>query len=337
MRSLRIGPRIYLIVGLLVVTGIVSYAIASQGMNDVRATYDSAFKERAPVTRVIDGIRATLPDINLQVWTMLVADMPKDFFLQQVKDMDAFKQDMRGYVADWEKNAVKGATAPEETKFKALAATFGPYFAAIDAYDANILVFVNKGDKAARAAAFKSNDTSGAVDTAAQRVEAALADLVKVNEAENRTVQAEAEAEQQAAMTRLGLVIGIMLLVGIAAAMAIAASIIRPLRDAVRFADTVAAGDLSAKIGSHAGGETGELTRAVEAMKESLVERVDQLREVAAVVELAAEGVTSTASDVIAEARSGGNEVLAQKGERLAAQAGNLKSALSAFKGAESE
>lgn len=334
MKNLRIGPKIYIIVSILIVTGILSYLIAAQGMSDIRATYDAASKQRAPVTRVIDDFRAALPDINLQVWTLLVSDMPKSFTKQQVDDMASLKNDIRGFVTDWQKNAVQGASPQEEAKFEALAATIDPYFAAIDAYDANILLFVTKGDKAARAAAFKSND-GGPVDAESQKVEAALGDLIKVNTAQNKKVQAAAEAAQNAAEQRLAVAIGIMIVIGVAVAMAIAASITRPLHEAVQFADTVAAGDLSAKMTAHPGGETGELTRSVEAMKESLVTRVDQLREVAAVVELAADGVSATANDVTSDARASGNEALAAKGEKLASQAGNLRSALSAFKGAD--
>jgi len=68
-------------------------------------------------------------------------------------------------------------------------------------------------------------------------------------------------------------------------------------------------------------------------MKESLVARVDQMREVAATVEIAADGVTGTAAEVIDVAGKAGNEELVTAGEKLAHQAGNLKRALESFKG----
>jgi len=335
MKNLRIGPRIYLIVVLLAMSGAVALFMAYSGMNDIRDTYNRLTSERGTLTIVIDDYRAAMPDVVLQGWTLLVPDTKPDFVDQQNADYQLLKKTFASYADDWMKNS-KAATPAEQAKFEALQPAVDKMWVALDEYMVNITKWHKTGDKAAHDVAFKSNE-SGGVDVTTNDVQTKLAELVKANAAENKKAVAEAADEQQATMTRLGLVIGVILLVGIAAAVAIAASITRPLRDAVRFADTVAAGDLSAKMVSHPSGETGELTRAVEAMKESLVARMDQLREVAAVVELAADGVTSTASDVINDARSSGNEPLAEKGERLAAQAGNLKGALSAFKGADAE
>jgi methyl-accepting chemotaxis protein len=187
------------------------------------------------------------------------------------------------------------------------------------------------GNAADRKAAFDSNN-DGAVDKTTKAVQGVLADMVKINATENAKALAEAEAEQRSAMTRLVLVVGLLTLAGVVFAIAISASITRPLKGAVRFAEAVAHGDYTARVAEHTGGETGELTKAVEEMKESLVGRVEQLHEVAAaVVELAADGVSDTAGDVIDAARASGDADLVSKGERLAKQAGNLKGALSAF------
>jgi methyl-accepting chemotaxis protein len=332
MGNLKIGPRIYVIVAIMVLVGIVAFVMAYQGMNGIRATYDNVTRDRAPVTRVIDNIRAAIPDMNLQVFSVLIPEFPKSFIDQQLTDMGTMEKDYRGFLADWDKNAVKGASPREQKLFEQLKKDSDAWFATIHDYNANIQKWSNTGDASAKAVAFKSND-SGPVDASTKKLQATLAELMKANAAENKTVAAEAVATQSAALQRLALTIGVAVLLGLALAIMIASSITRPVREAVAFADDVATGHLEARIEKHAGGEIGDLTRAVESMKESLVARVDQMREVAATVEIAADGVTDTAAEVIEVAGKAGNEDLVKSGEKLSSQAGNLKRALESFKG----
>jgi methyl-accepting chemotaxis protein len=332
MGNLRIGPRVYIIVAIMVLVGVIAFAMAYQGMNDVRATYDNVTRDRAPVTRVIDNIRAAIPDMNLQVFSVLIPEFPKSFIDQQINDMGTMEKDYRAVLADWDKNGAKGASPKEQKLFTQLKADSDAWFTTIHEYAANIQTWSNTGDAAAKAAAFASND-SGAVDASTKKLQATLALLMKANATENKTVAAEAVAAQDAALMRLALTVGLTLLVGLILAVVIASSITRPVHEAVAFADDVAAGNLSAKIEKHPGGEMGDLTRAIESMKESLVARVEQMREVAATVEIAADGVTDTAAEVIDVAGKAGNADLVMAGEKLAHQAGNLKRALDSFKG----
>lgn len=332
MGNLKIGPRIYVIVAIMVLVGVIAFAMAYQGMNDVRATYDNVTRDRAPVTRVIDNIRAAIPDMNLQVFSVLIPEFPKTFIDQQLTDMGTMEKDFRAILADWDKNATKGASPKEQQLFTQLKGDADAWFTAIHEYNAQITTWSNTGDASAKAAAFASND-SGAVDATTKKLQATLTELMKANVAENKTVAAEAVAAQDAALMRLAIIVGIALLIGVVIAVMIASSITRPVHGAVAFADDVAAGNLAAKIEKHPGGEIGDLTRAVESMKESLVARVDQMREVAATVEIAADGVTGTAAEVIEVAGKAGNKDLVSAGEKLASQAGNLKKALDSFKG----
>lgn len=327
---MKIGPKIYVVVALLIVTGLVAIGIAYQGMNEIRNTYDKAFTSRAPITRVIENFRSTLPDSKLQVWSVLVPDLTKEFLDQQLNDMSVLKKSFSDYEADWAKNA-GAATPAEQQKFAVLKAATDKMWVAIDEYTVWMKYWSSTHDAAARQKALVSNDT-GAVDSTTKDVETALADLVKVNTAENKKAVAEAASEQRSAMTNLFLAVGITVVVGLALSVLIAGSITGPLKKAVAFADAVAAGDLEAKIPTHGTGEIGELTKAIEAMKESLVDRVNQMREVAATVELAAEGVSATAADVLSDAKASGNDALAAKGEKLASQANNLVSALKPLK-----
>jgi nitrogen fixation/metabolism regulation signal transduction histidine kinase len=332
MGNLKIGPRVYVIVAIMALVGAIAFGMAYQGMNDVRATYDNVTRDRAPVTRVIDNIRAAIPDMNLQVFSVLIPEFPKTFIDQQITDMGTMEKDFRAVLADWDKNAANGASPKEQKLFEQLKTDSDAWFTTIHEYNANIVKWSTTGDASFKATAFASND-SGAVDASTKKLQATLDLLMKANVAENKTVAAEAVATQDAALTRLAVTVGLTLLVGLVIAIMIASSITRPVHDAVAFADNVAAGNFDAKITKHAGGEIGDLTRAVESMKESLVARVEQMREVAATVEIAADGVTDTAAEVIDVAGKAGNKDLVTAGEKLSHQAGNLKRALGSFKG----
>jgi methyl-accepting chemotaxis protein len=64
----------------------------------------------------------------------------------------------------------------------------------------------------------------------------------------------------------------------VALAVAISRSITRPIGEAVRIAQTVAAGDLTARIAATRGDETGQLLAALKAMNENLARVVTQVR-----------------------------------------------------------
>jgi methyl-accepting chemotaxis protein len=83
------------------------------------------------------------------------------------------------------------------------------------------------------------------------------------------------------------------LLCGIACAYAIARSITRPLIEAVRVAQTVATGDLTVRIGSHAQDETGQLLHALREMSDNLKGIVGEVR--------ASSEMIATASSQIAQ------------------------------------
>ena len=67
-------------------------------------------------------------------------------------------------------------------------------------------------------------------------------------------------------------------LIGIVFSWMLSAGITRPLRDAVKVAQTVANGDLTHKIEAHSEDETGQLLRALKEMNESLYRTVSQVR-----------------------------------------------------------
>ncbi|MFO6421428.1 methyl-accepting chemotaxis protein [Hylemonella sp. W303a] len=117
--------------------------------------------------------------------------------------------------------------------------------------------------------------------------------------------RAHATAEQSQWALSGGATLAVLL--GMVLAMAVARSIVRPMRDAVDVTQRIADGDLTVRIESQARDETGELLRALGAMS-------DRLRSVVAEVRTGVEAV-STASQEIAT----GNADLSARTEQTAA------------------
>lgn len=112
--------------------------------------------------------------------------------------------------------------------------------------------------------------------------------LVQIDSAHQATLLAEW-------VTAL-LLLAIALFMGIS----ITGSIRTELNAAVATSSAIAGGDLSAKFAAHPSDEIGDLTRSVEKMRDSLVTRIDTLKEVGATVGVMADDVNSTAGDVVA-------------------------------------
>ncbi|MDM0027341.1 methyl-accepting chemotaxis protein [Variovorax saccharolyticus] len=112
-------------------------------------------------------------------------------------------------------------------------------------------------------------------------VRATLAALDEMAAHENRLSEKamdEAAAEyRQARKLMLGLG-GFAILMGAAIAWFITRSITRPIGEAVKIAETVAAGDISSRIEVHSKDETGRLMQALKEMNSSLVKIVGEVR-----------------------------------------------------------
>ena len=89
---------------------------------------------------------------------------------------------------------------------------------------------------------------------------------------------AEAGEMAHGARTLLLLLSGIAVVLAVGVAWLLTRSITLPIAEAVRVAETVAAGDLTSAIGSSKRDETGQLLRALQAMNGNLVRIVDQVR-----------------------------------------------------------
>jgi methyl-accepting chemotaxis protein len=145
---------------------------------------------------------------------------------------------------------------------------------------------------------------------AADAYEAAVADLVKLQQDSIDATAKEIRANNQASMRMIGLLAVAAVVLGAACSWLLAAGITRPIRQAVELAETVAAGDLTRTIEAHTQDETGALLRALRNMNDSLVRIVGQVR-----------GGTDTIANASSEI-SAGNLDLSTRTEQ---QAGSLE------------
>jgi methyl-accepting chemotaxis protein len=139
-------------------------------------------------------------------------------------------------------------------------------------------VSVMDAKKAGDAATAERLYTEG-FEPAAQAYSAALQDLLAL---QRKTIDQmkdviQADFEQRA---RLSLLLnGLMLVLGVLAAVAITRSITRPLKDAVRVAEAVAGGDLTSGFDRQRRDEVGHLMSALQTMNDGLVRVVSEVQQ----------------------------------------------------------
>ncbi|MCD2511681.1 methyl-accepting chemotaxis protein [Comamonas endophytica] len=110
-------------------------------------------------------------------------------------------------------------------------------------------------------------------------IQSKLEALDKINEARTESINARGDELFEAARWWIiGLLTGSVLL-GFALALGIARAVSRPLQNAVKLAQQVAAGNLASRIEVHSRDETGQLLQALQDMNASLQRIVGQVRQ----------------------------------------------------------
>lgn len=120
----------------------------------------------------------------------------------------------------------------------------------------------------------------------------------------------DARNAERIANTDAMLLLGLALVSSVAAALIgglVARSITRPVDEAVRLAQAVAAGDLTTRIDAHSNDETGQLLRALKTMNDNLLQMIGSVRH-------ASDSIATGATQVAA-----GSQDLSQRTEEQAA------------------
>ncbi|HEX7867013.1 MAG TPA: methyl-accepting chemotaxis protein [Variovorax sp.] len=125
-----------------------------------------------------------------------------------------------------------------------------------------------------------------------------LAQLVKHNED-----RAQEEAEESNATFTAGSMLiasgtGLAIVLAVLLSWSVARGIAVPLKDAVRLAEAIAAGDLTQRLNSDSKDEVGDLLRALAAMRDNLVQTLTGMRESSDSVATASAQIASGNSDL---------------------------------------
>jgi methyl-accepting chemotaxis protein len=143
--------------------------------------------------------------------------------------------------------------------------------------------YTDAKDKAVKARADGDAEESARILTqeympASKAYEQELAHLVSMQQAQIDTTAREIDQANGTSTRLMALGAVVAVLFGAACSWMLTRSIVRPIRDAVAVAETVASGDLTHAIEAHGKDETGALLRALRHMNDSLVAIVSQVR-----------------------------------------------------------
>jgi HAMP domain-containing protein len=149
----------------------------------------------------------------------------------------------------------------------------------------------NSGTAASRSRATKASaqEAIGAQGTLLEQQVSDLAQSYLIVGQDASGAIAEATAESRRVIVAA---IGALILVTLSLGLWLYISSVPSLRRAENFAKRVAEGDPTASIGKHSSSEIGTMTRSVEEMKDTLVRRMDGMREMADVVWVVASDLT---------------------------------------------
>ena len=265
LTNLKLGPRLALGYGLICLALIASLVA---GLNALRASnaraneiIQSDMLKIELSNMVFDNTNA----IGIALRNLLLNDDPADAAAQYGVIAKARKD-----IASDNARLDTLITTPEaKMHFSKVVETGGTYLRG----QAQLVELIKSGDEQA-ARAFLTSTLRPAFGIYKEALKAQLDNF------NAQLAQASAAANDQYATTR-NLVLGLGLLTLLAAAglsFFITRSVTRPLQEALRIANTVAAGDLTARIESHGNDETGQLLQALKAMNASLVNVVSEVR-----------------------------------------------------------
>ncbi len=124
-----------------------------------------------------------------------------------------------------------------------------------------------------------------------------LAELQSVVEADIDTARQDAQETQVGAFSVMGVILVVSFLAAIGIGWFVSRQITVPLRRAVRFAETIASGDLSTRMHARAGDELGDLAKALNEM-------TDKLSTIIGMIKISSDDLASAAEEISATTRS---------------------------------
>ncbi|WP_299037231.1 methyl-accepting chemotaxis protein [uncultured Pseudokineococcus sp.] len=175
----------------------------------------------------------------------------------------------------------------------ALEDTYGTYLADISAF-----VDLAVADQAAALA--RQDEVQVANDRTDEVVGAAVDSFTEDRQARTAQVEAALSALRYTVLVVASVVVVALLALGVA----VSRSIVRPLRQAVATLERVAAGDLTARLGSTSADEVGQMARALDTTVETLSGAMSTIAASSTALAAAAEELSATSQQITGVAQS---------------------------------
>ena len=265
LKNLKISTRLAAAFGALTALLLAVIATAAYQMGNMNGSTEEITKNWLPSVELVNQMNTNTSDVRI---TELTHVMNTDS-----KAMDAVEKDMAQVLALYQKNHeayVKLISSDEERRLYAeFAADWKQYMALHE-----VIIAHSRKNENDQARKLIEGDGRKLFDSASAR----LMKLVNLNHA--GADAASATSEKSYATARAVMLAAALLAVVIAGAAAwwLIRSITAPLNQAVKALDTVASGDLTAKIHVTSTDETGQMLSALKRMQTSLAKIVAQVR-----------------------------------------------------------
>ena len=265
MKNLRIGARLAVGFALVLILMTAITAIGIWRLQEVGSATEFMVKEALQRERLAEDWVAmtTANGVRTVALTKSTDADDQKFFQAQISETSKKISDIQKSIDAMKKEAV------EQQLFAAVAEKRTAYIGI-----RNDVLKIKANGKDADAKQLVLNKMIPALDAYVASVEKVL---------EYQKVQIDKSAASIDDNYKMGrmLLIGLgiaAIIIGIVFAATLTAGITKPLRDAVKVAETVASGDLTHRIEVHSKDETGQLMQALKNMNDSLVNIVAQVR-----------------------------------------------------------
>jgi len=265
LNNLKLGPRLALGYGLICLALIASFILGLSALAASNDRTNQIVEQDTPKISLSNRVFDNTNAIGIALRNLMLNDDPADNAAQYNVIAKA-RQEIASDNASLDKLIVQ----PEaRIHFDKVVDTGAIYLRGQE----QLVELIKSGDSEA-ARAFLATTLRPAFGT----YKAALSDqLVNFN---TQLAQANALSNEEYQATRASvLAMGVATLLAAAGlSHVITRSVTGPLNEALRIANTVAAGDLTARIESHGNDETGQLLHALKAMNDSLAKVVSEVR-----------------------------------------------------------
>jgi methyl-accepting chemotaxis protein len=279
-RHLKIAHKLYFSFGLLVLLAGVLGVFAQMRMIENTATVKALTSERVPVVRDLGALATQLAEYRVSERGLVAdredAEKSAEYAAELVEGRKRF---------DAQVAALSGAfDAQEQPLYRDVVEKSAAYFDNSE----RLVVALMVGDLApSKQAGDLRQATADALQTLLAR------NITQLNDA-----VAAYEARQQVTRSTMTALNVLMLMIGVALAVAIARMISRPVVAAAELAQRLSQGDLTSHVTADSKDETGEMLRAMQSMTERLSQIIGEVRGSADNLASAAGQVSGTAQSI---------------------------------------